>query len=278
LTTHADITPLTRGRAAEIGFLRRAGRSNARALVLLHGVGSNAGSFAALMAALPPTIDAIAWDAPGYGDSRPLALPSPAPRDYADAVKTFLDALGLSRVTVAGHSLGALFAGSFAAHFTQNVAALALLSPALGYRVAAGAALPPTVQVRIDEVYELGPAAFAAKRAPRLVGDPAANPQIVAAVEKAMAAVHPAGYAQAVLALGAGHLISDLAQVSVPALVAVGTKDVITPPDNARRAHDHLKNSVGFHLIGGAGHALPQDEPAAVAHLLTQLVENHADG
>jgi pimeloyl-ACP methyl ester carboxylesterase len=277
LTTHADITPLTRGRAAEIGFLRRAGRGKARTLVLLHGVGSNAGSFAALMAALPPSIDAIAWDAPGYGDSRPLALASPAPRDYADAVKALLDALGLSRVTVVGHSLGALFAASFAAHFSQNVAALALLSPALGYRVPAGAPLPPAVQARIDEINELGPAAFAAKRAPRLVGDPLANPQIAAAVEKAMAAVHPGGYAQAVLALGAGDLIADVAQVSAPVLVAVGTNDVITPPDNARTAHGHLKNSVGFHLIAGAGHALPQDEPAAVAQLLTQLVEEHAD-
>jgi pimeloyl-ACP methyl ester carboxylesterase len=277
LTTHADITPLVRGRAAEIGYLRRAGRGKARTLLLLHGIGSNAGSFSALMAALPPSIDAIAWDAPGYGDSRPLALPSPTPRDYADSVKALLDALGVRRATVGGHSLGALFAASFAAHCSEKVAALALLSPANGYRVAPGAALPPAVQARIDEIYELGPVAFAAKRAPRLVGDPAANPQIVAAVEKAMAAVHPGAYAQAVLALGAGDLISDLAQISAPALVGVGTKDVITPPDNAQRAHDHLRNSVGFHLISGAGHALPQEEPTAVAQLLTRLVEEHAD-
>ena len=267
---------LTRGRAAEIGFLRREGRGRTSTLVLLHGIGSNAESFAALMAALPPTIDAVAWDAPGYGESRPLAMPSPTPRDYASAVKTFLDALGLSGVTLVGHSLGALFAGSVAAHFSEHVLALALLSPALGYRVPPGAVLPAGVQSRIDEITELGPAAFAAKRAPRLVGDPQVRPQIVTAIEKAMAAVHPEGYVQACRALGAGDLVADVSQITTPTLVAVGSKDVITPPDGSRMLHGHLKNSAGFHLIPGAGHALPQEEPAAVAELLTRLVEQRA--
>ena len=74
----------SRSRARGIHYLRRAGNGTTRTLVLLHGIGSNAGSFAALLAALPETIDAIAWDAPGYGQSEPLAITIPSPRDYAD--------------------------------------------------------------------------------------------------------------------------------------------------------------------------------------------------
>jgi pimeloyl-ACP methyl ester carboxylesterase len=267
---------LQRERAAGIGFLRRFGGGAADTLVLLHGVGSNAKSFGALMTALPPSISAIAWDAPGYAESAPLNVPEPTPRDYALSLADFLDALSLSRVALAGHSLGALFAASFAAHYPDRVTALALVSPALGYGVKAGQVLPPGVQSRIDEIVELGPAAFAAKRAARLVGDPAARPDVVAAVEEAMGAVHPAGYIQAVRALGAGQLAADAARIAAPAIVAVGAQDQITPPANARTAHAALANATGFYEIPNAGHALPQEQPEALALVLARLVESMA--
>src|ERR1700728_5429071 len=128
-----------RSHARGIHYLRRAGNGATRTLVLLHGIGSNAGSFAALMTALPETVDAIAWDAPGYGQSEPLAITIPSPRDYADMLAKFLDALELSSVALAGHSLGALFAASFAKYYPDRVSALALISPALGYGVVPGA-------------------------------------------------------------------------------------------------------------------------------------------
>jgi pimeloyl-ACP methyl ester carboxylesterase len=262
---------MKRGIARGISYLRRPG-STTHKLVLLHGIGSNAASFAALLTALPETIDAIAWDAPGYAQSTPLDVATPSPRDYADTLAKFLDALDLSSVALAGHSLGALFAASFARYYPDRVSALALISPALGYGVAPGAALPDGVQSRIDEIRELGPAAFAKKRAARLVGDPQARPEIVAAVQEAMGSVNPAGYVQAVHALGAGQLLLDAATVTVPSLVAVGALDQITPPKNARSAYATLANAVGYHEIPGAGHALPQEEPAALAHVLAKIV------
>ena len=280
VTVQENTPGLERDFVAGIGFLRRRSRGGsdgaAHSLVLLHGIGSSAHSFSALAAALPPAIDVIAWDAPGYADSVPLAVPTPSPLQYAAVLVKFLDALKLPRVALAGHSLGALFAASFAAHYKDRVAALALISPALGYGVAPGAKLPEGVQSRIDEIVELGPMAFARKRAARLVGDPQARPDIVAAVESAMAAVHPPGYIQAVHALGTGRLLSDAASIAAPAMVAVGSRDQITPPANARAAHAALANPAGFHEIPGAGHALPQEEPAAVARLLAQTLENVA--
>lgn len=258
--------------AGGVSYLRRPGDASALPLVLLHGVGSNAGSFTALLAALPPAIEAIAWDAPGYGQSAPLAVDAPSPRQYADALAQFLDVLKVDRIALAGHSLGALFAASFARHYPGRVSALALISPALGYGVAPGTPLPDGVQSRIDEILELGPAAFAKKRAARLVGNPQARPEVVAAVEAAMAAVHPAGYIQAVRALGAGQLLSDAALITVPVMVAVGTLDQITPPANARRAYAALGNAAGFHEIPGAGHAVTQEEPAALASILVHMV------
>jgi pimeloyl-ACP methyl ester carboxylesterase len=257
---------------AGIDLLQRAG-SGPTPLVLLHGIGSRAQSYAPLMNVLAPSVPAVAWNAPGYGRSEPLTAASPHPRDYAAALERLLDALGMARVVLTGHSLGCLFAANFAARYPERVAALALLSPTLGYRIAPGAALPPTVRARIDDLNALGPESFAAKRAARLVFEPERKPQVAAGVREGMAALNPKGYAQAVQALGVGDLMADIAHITAPTLVAVGIEDVVTPPANARTAYAALTRQAGYHEIADAGHALPQEYPAAVADLLMPLLE-----
>ena len=272
MTAHIDIAKKP-GAAAGIAFLRRSPHGAGQPLVLLHGIGSNARSFATLIAALPPSVDVIAWDAPGYGASLPLGEAFPSPRDYAAALLKFLDELDLDRIVLAGHSLGALLAGSFAVHYPARLAALALLSPAVGYRLGPAAPLTPALQARIDEIESLGASRFAAQRAAKLVHAPESKPAIVAAIREAMAAVNVSGYAQAVRALGAGDLLADCSAIAAPALVAVGAEDTVTPPANARAVFSALARAVAFREIRGAGHALPQENPAAVAQLLSELME-----
>lgn len=270
------VAGLERGVEGGVSFLRRSGDRKVLTLVLLHGIGSNAASFAALTTVMPAPLNVIAWDAPGYGASDPLTVERPTPRHYADALAKFLDALGLGRIVLAGHSLGALFAGSFAVHHADRVSALALISPALGYGVTPGGRLPAGVQSRIDEINQIGPAAFAKKRASRLVGDPEALPDIVAAVEQAMAAVRPHGYIQAVHALGAGQLLAEAESIQAPATVAVGALDQITPPANASALYKALPRAQDFHQIANAGHALPQEQPAVLADILARTAETLA--
>ena len=275
MTLATDLTRPVTGHAAGIEYLRRPAVAPVCSVVLLHGIGSHAGSFIPLMAALPATFDVVAWNAPGYAASKPLDMASPAPRDYAAALTAFLDELGLARIVLVGHSLGTLFAASLAASNPARVAALALLSPALGYGIAPGTALPPKVQDRIDEIETLGPQAFAAKRAARLVYEPDRKPQVLSAVRDAMAAVNPSGYVQAVRALGAGDLLADAARIAAPTLVAVGAEDVVTPPANARSLYAALAKPTGYHEIPDAGHAVAQEAPVLVAQILTQLIEAH---
>jgi pimeloyl-ACP methyl ester carboxylesterase len=266
-------TTPTAVRVAGVDVLRRAGARGGTPVVLLHGVGSNASSFAPLMETLDPALDLYAWDAPGYGASQPLAMKSPHPSDYANALIDVLNALDLGRIVLVGHSLGSLFAGSFAATHPARVAALALLSPALGYRVATGAALPPNVQSRIDDIERLGPEAFAASRAARLVYNPEKKPEVLARVRSAMAALNKTGYAQAVRALGHGDLLADAARITAPTCVAIGAEDAVTPPAGARALHAALASPLEYREFAATGHALPQEMPIAVARLLEELVK-----
>jgi len=264
--------------AAGLSLLERPGEAGRPALLLLHGIGSHAESWRALMQALPGPHRAIAWDAPGYGGSTPVPEPAARPEHYAAALRNLLDALGLERVILAGHSLGCLFAARFAATWPERVAGLALLSPALGYAVPPGAPLPAGVQARIDDLRQLGPEAFAEKRAARLLHQPERKPAVLEGVRRAMAAVKPEGYAQAVHALGAGDLLADAALLRGPLLVAVGAEDVVTPPANARRLQAALPPGTPLHDMPEAGHALPQEAPGATAALLAGLMMDGSAG
>ncbi|SEO98672.1 Pimeloyl-ACP methyl ester carboxylesterase [Salinihabitans flavidus] len=259
--------------ASGIEYLERPG--SGPVLVLLHGIGSQAASFTPLLAHLPADWRMIAWNAPGYGASGPLAQDWPQAADYARALTGLLDTLGVNRILLAGHSLGALVAASFASTHGGRVARLLLASPALGHGVTPGLALSTAAQTRIDELTQMGADAFARARAARLVHDPDTHPDVVEMVRRAMAQVSLPGYAQAARMLASGRLLDDAERLVVPTDVIVGEEDRVTPPEGAGHAHAALRDAARGRLIRvpGAGHALYQQAPAAFAEALAALVE-----
>lgn len=256
-----------------VACLERAGQG--LPLVALHGIGSNASGFAALLPHLPAGQRVIAWDAPGYGGSEPLSADWPLAADYAGALAGLLDRLGIARAVILGHSLGTLMAAAFARRWPDRVAALVLASCAAGHGVVPGAELSPASAARIDELTALGPERFAEARAARLVFRPEAHPDVAALVRRNMAQVRLPGYAQAARMLASGRLADDLAALEVPASVIVGAEDVVTPPAANRLAHQSIPAPLRGPLIElpGAGHAIYQQEPAAFARALATCLD-----
>ncbi|WP_112320949.1 alpha/beta fold hydrolase [Oceanibium sediminis] len=254
-----------------ITYLERPGTGPV--VVFLHGIGSNASSFLALFQHLPPDARLIAWNAPGYGGSAPLARTWPEAQDYAAALSGLFDRLQLSDVTLVGHSLGTLIGAAFAARHPDRLARLVLASCAVGYRVPPGGTLPGNVGRRIEELELQGPDAFAAERAPRLVFEPRLNLDIVAQVERAMSQVERGGYAQAVRMLASGDLLALMAQVHLETTFIIGINDRVTPEqqtlDAALAWGKANGKSPGITRINQAGHAVylqkPQDFAAALA-------------
>ncbi len=273
------MTEIAQRSAAGLSYLACDG-SGELPVVLLHGIGSNAHSFAPLMRAFEGRHPVLAWDAPGYGSSQPLAIDWPDASDYAAALNRLLAHLEISRCILVGHSLGTLIAARFALVSPRRVAALFLISPALGYGTERGGALPPAVAGRIEELDRLGAEKFAAARAPRLLADPAVRPHVLQAVERAMAAIRRPGYDQAARLLAGGRLLDDAAKLDVPTAVLVGAQDRITPPANARRLFDALHRSSVRHVyreFPDAGHAVCQEQPAEIAQAIAEIVESKAN-
>jgi pimeloyl-ACP methyl ester carboxylesterase len=264
-------------RAAGVDFLMRPGDADAT-VVLLHGIGGRASSFASLMACWPQGPRLLAWDAPGYGRSSPPAGPTPDPAAYAAALAAALDAMQVGACGVAGQSLGALFAGAFASRFPDRAARLALMCPALGYGVAAGAGLPDGLAKRLADHGREGPDAFAASRAARLVHEPARKPAAVAAVRAAMATVSSLAHAPAVHALARGDLLAAASAWRLPVLIVAGADDAITPMEGAQKLFAALRArprgpgvGEGMHVVGDAGHAVYLEQPAAVAAAMSSF-------
>ncbi len=239
-------------------------------LVLLHGIGSNASSWRDQLRGLADLRRVIAWDAPGYGGSTPLAAGRPVAADYAERLKLLLGGLGLDRVDIVGHSLGALMAVSFARQWPARVSRLILADAAAGYGVASTEPLPVAVQTRLDDLAALGVVGMAEKRAARLLS-PAAPQDRVVRVRESMAAIDPAGYRQAAAMLAQGNLGEDAKQIEVPTLVICGAEDIVTPPAGNRTVAETMPNAQ-YVEIPDAGHASYVEQPDAFNALVRNFL------
>jgi pimeloyl-ACP methyl ester carboxylesterase len=249
----------------EAGSAANSANSAALPLVLLHGIGSGAASWVQQFDVLGASRRVLAWDAPGYGASTPVAAASPVADDYATVLKDWLDALGIQRCVLVGHSLGAIIAGAFAAAHPQRVTGLLLLSPAGGYGAASAEVRETKRDQRLAMLNELGPQGLAEKRSGNMLSAHA-DDESRAWVRWNMSRVIPHGYAQATHLLANADLARDLARFKGRVNVAVGADDTITPPAACERIA--LAAGTQLQVVPRAGHAGYIEAPAAYTAII----------
>jgi pimeloyl-ACP methyl ester carboxylesterase len=194
-------------------------------LVLIHGVGLRLEAWLPQIAALRQSHRVIALDMPGHGESAPIAPGSALPAFVAWLGRA-LDEIGLDRVNLAGHSMGALIAGGAAATFGDRIARVALVNgvhrrdPAASAAVMARARLIAAEGVDVD-----GPLQ-------RWFGDDPAAAEARRQTRGWLAGVDPAAYATAYGAFAAGDAAYADAwpRVACPALFLTGREDPNSTP------------------------------------------------
>lgn len=240
-------------------------------LVLLHGIGSAARSWRHQLQGLSHAFRVIAWDAPGYGGSSALTKDEPDAGDYAMALDSFVDALGIDRFHLVGHSLGSLMAARFARLHPERLLSLTLASIATGHARLPAEERERLRDSRLGDLAALGPRGMAEKRGPWLLGPHAAEEAKRAAIET-MALVRPDGYAQAVQMLSAADTSSDVRALapSLRVQIVYGDADLITTPAQNQGIARELPQAP-VHVLAGAGHALYLEQPDAFNALLLAL-------
>ena len=108
------------------------GPSDATPIVLIHGAGCNLEDMRlALGEQLAARHRVILIDRPGLGWSKRKGRGGSAPKIQAAILRDVLDALGIDRAIIVGHSWGGALAVSFALDYPERTAALILLASPL---------------------------------------------------------------------------------------------------------------------------------------------------
>ncbi|HEY2381116.1 MAG TPA: alpha/beta hydrolase [Terriglobia bacterium] len=230
-------------------------------LVLLHGIGSSSRSWRRQLETLSKDFTVIAWDAPGYGGSSDPSGP-PSMRYYADRLRDLLDALGINRVFLLGHSTGGGVAQEFYRAHPQYVRALILSDTR--YKGS-----QTTLELRLNSIRTLTPSQMAGERAPMLLSRGAA-PELIAEVTDIMSDVRRAGYEFAAIALAESDTQDVIQSLRVPTLLIWGAQDEITP------VWDPLPAGTRTEIISGAGHLCYIEKPERFNAIVREfLSEDH---
>lgn len=248
-------------------------------VVLLHGASPGAAIWFSQIASLGERYRVIAPDNPVAGLSDRTTPDRPMFEFAREYFLSFLDAMRLESIAVAGMSLGGLAALAVAIEQPQRVRRLALIASAgLGREVSPMFRLisvPPFSWLAWRPRQIL---AGYMQRAIRAAGERRSHLMALSSYSYHVSCVptHRIGLLEGLrnFATRDGQrkvfLAEELAKIVAPTLIVWGARDRVFPVAHARFAHAAIPSSQ-LHVLDRAGHAVMLDEPDRVSALLHRL-------
>ena len=264
------------------------GTGDAPAVVLLHGFGASSATWvpmAAHLARVAPGRGIVAFDRLGFGRSdrprRPAGGWGKAGSPYRPSAAgghtvAVLDALGIERAVLVGHSAGCVASVLVALDAPDRVAGLGLVAPAVltdgPPRLVASAFSIPGAAVVAPWVLRQS-AGLLVNGLRRAWHDPARVTDEV--VERYRAPLQRPGWEHALVEMTVATerlgLSGRLGQVTAPAVVVAGAHDRIVRARDAQRVGRLLGGQAHVVIVPDAGHLVNEEQPAAVADALARL-------
>ena len=228
-------------------------------VVLIHGAGSSSKLWPAELRRLPGRT-VYTLDLPGHGRSGSPGSQSAA--GFAAALVEFMASLDLYRAFFIGHDLGGAAVLQLALDFPEHVMGIACLS--------SGAFFNPPGEFLAQLSAPSSTSAAQHWLSERLRG---AKP--LSATEKELFSLQPSARTSVLyndwLACARFDLRSQLKQIQVPAYIACGAHDRMTPPALSRYLADGLP-AAHLEIIPASGHLLPLEQPVRLAASLGSFI------
>jgi non-heme chloroperoxidase len=243
------------------------GDPGGEALVFLHGYTDSWFSFSQLLPLLPERYRAYAIDQRGHGDSeRPAG--GYMPDDFAADVVAFLDAVGVARATIVGHSMGSIIARRVAETYPERVTRLVLIGAALTPMRLNEAAVGLREAVRTLE--DPVPPEFAREFQASTVHIPVPEPFFERVVAESLKL--PARVWKSVLdGLFALDDAADLGRIAAPTLILWGERDAFFPRQEQERLAAAIPGA-SLTVYPETGHDPHWERPERVAANLDAFV------
>ena len=229
--------------------------------VLLHPFPFDRRYFAPTARQIEGRARTIVPDLRGFGDSElggDFAI-----AELADDVAAILDHLRIERAVIVGLSMGGYVALAFAAKYPRRMLGLVLSDTRAG---ADSAQARANRDLDMDFVRSNGTPAFVERQLPRLLS--ATAPETLRADVKRLGAQKSEAVLAALQALrDRPDRHAELANITCPSLVLVGTDDVLTPPADAAAMATAIPRAVLMELPGAA-HLANLEAPAPFAQAI----------
>jgi pimeloyl-ACP methyl ester carboxylesterase len=246
-------------------------RGEGTPVVLLHGFPLDSRMWANQVHALSAECRVIAPDLRGFGRS-----PSNEPftiEALADDVHALLAKAAALPCALAGFSMGGYVALAFAKKYPTDLRALILVDTRAEADSAEGKA---GRQKSIDLVRQGGSKAIADQMLPKLLvpDEERRGPKVTDVVRQMIESCPPRTIEHALIAMrDREDYTSVLPSIAVPALIVVGAKDAITPPQMSRAMHEAIPRS-RLTVVPDAGHMSPLENPDEVNRALRDFLRS----
>jgi pimeloyl-ACP methyl ester carboxylesterase len=209
----------------------------------------------------------LAVDLPGHG--RSAGEPLETIEEMADWLIDVLDAAGLGKAAVVGHSLGSLVAVAVAARHPERIRALALVGTTVPMPVSEFL-LDNAKQDKHDAIEMLNYWGFS--KSAQLGGNATPGNWMLGSGLRLMEKAGPGVIYNDLKACneyvgGLGHA----ANIKCPALLILGERDMLTPVRSAQKLADAIPGAEQV-VLAGSGHALLAEQPDPVLDQLIRVV------
>jgi pimeloyl-ACP methyl ester carboxylesterase len=228
-------------------------------LCLIHGAGGNALSWIRQLEGLADAARVVALDLPGHGESEGDGCRRID--DYARVVRGFIQAAGLGRVVLGGHSMGGGVAQTVALEHPELVAGLVLVGTGARLRV-----LPRVFELLASD-YADGCAFVTA-----MALGAAASQALKDGARAAMLGTRPEVTLGDFAACDAFDVMDRVSAIRAPALAICGEEDQLTPPKYAEFLAARIPGA-RLLLVEAAGHFVQLEQPEIVNAGIREFLE-----
>ncbi|HOM70079.1 MAG TPA: alpha/beta hydrolase, partial [Smithellaceae bacterium] len=211
-------------------------------------------------ARLNKNFNIIAVDLPGHGSSEGSGESDV--NVYGPWVKRLLDVLQLKNVIIAGHSLGAAIALTFAADFGSMINGV--VSVGGGLKMPVNPAIFELLKKDPETAFELMCKFSLAKENRIKLAEP---------LKKSMAAANIEALYNDLVACDKMDLTDKVKKVNLPSLIMCGEEDKMTPPQLSQDIAANIKGSKTC-FIKGAGHMVMMERPEEFNNALITFAQS----
>lgn len=227
-------------------------------IVFIHGAGGNGAHWLKQLIYLKERFQVFAPDLPGHGRSGGAACDQI--KQYSDFIHRFATKISGAPFCLVGHSMGGAIALDFSLNHPEMLAGMVLI--ATGARFSA-----------VNTILEMLKNGRHNTELVKLVYSENALPQFEELAQKEIRAIKSIVWIKDFSACKHFNVVSRLAEIRLPAYIATGSADLLTPLSYGRLLEHNLPQAK-FVAVAGAGHMLMLEKPDCINKLIVDFVSS----